>query len=324
MNKTTSTYLRQLGFWLRFQGVEGPRVVTILLEVRTHVAESSEDPYETFGEPRAYAKAFAEGSRRRWLWGTALVIAVAASIASVYLLASEVASHRDYRPLPFGGHAWVVVAVALVAALIAWRAFLVVAVRPLSSLAYDESAASSSWRTWIVHRRDTTVAVVVVLIVGSVLWGWSLGNDFLKSPQVRASNYVWAIGSSGTPTFGVNPVSIGATMVIYVTSPGPKIKIVNLSLSRHSAGGYDPSVNIIPYPTLESANRGAHNHNFGGTDDLAVGTTLKFGTYYLLQFGGEIDTAYNAMQPAESLIVDYSVNDVANGALRITLPVTYN
>ncbi len=63
MNKATGTYLRQLGFWLRFEGVGGPRIVMILSEVRAHVLESGEDPYETFGQPRTYAKAFAEGSR---------------------------------------------------------------------------------------------------------------------------------------------------------------------------------------------------------------------------------------------------------------------
>ena len=56
-------------------------MVTILLEVRTDVTESGENPYETFGLPRSYAKAFGEGSRRRWIWVASLVCAMAASIA---------------------------------------------------------------------------------------------------------------------------------------------------------------------------------------------------------------------------------------------------
>jgi hypothetical protein len=323
MNKTTSTYLRQLGFWLRFQGVEGPRVVTILLEVRTHVVESGEDPYETFGEPRAYANAFAEGSRRRWLWGTALVVAVAASIASAYLLASEVASHRDYRPLPLGGHAWLVVALAIIAALIAWRAILMVVVRPLSSLAYDESAAATSWRTWVVRRRFTTVTVVIVLVVGSALWGQSLGHGFLRSPQLRASNYVWANASGGTPTLGENPVDVTVLTVIYVAAPGPTVQIFNLSMSKQSAGS-DGGSNLIPYPTLASANRAAHDHDFSTINDIAPGTTLRFGTYYVLQYVGVINTTYNTGDPAESLDIAYSVDGVANRQLSIGLPVNYS
>jgi hypothetical protein len=323
MKKSTSSYLRQLGFWLRFQGVEGPRIVTILLEVRTHVAESGEDPYETFGDPRTYAKAFAEGSRRRWLWGAALLVAVAASVASMYLMACEVASSRESRPLPLGGHAWIVITLAIIAALIAWRAYLIVAVRPLSSLAYDESAASTSWRTWIVHRRYTTVAVVIVLIVGSALWGQALGTSFLNSPLLRASNYVWANASGGTQTLGENRVDVAVLTVIYVAAPGPTTQIFNLSMSKQSAGN-DGGSNLIPYPTLASANRAAHDHDFSTINDITSGTTLKFGTYYVLQYVGVINLTYNTGDPAESLNISYSVDGDANRQLSIALPVDYS
>jgi hypothetical protein len=323
MKKTLSTYLRQLGFWLRFQGVEGPRIVTILLEVRTHVTESGENPYETFGEPRAYAKAFAEGSRRRWLWGTALVFALAAFIGSIYLLACEVASHRDDRPLPLGGHAWVVVTVAIIAALLTWRAFLIVVVRPLSSLAYDESEANASWRAWIVRRRYATVAVVIALVVGSVLWGRSLGNSFLQSPQLRVSNYIWANASGGKQTLGETPVDVVVSTVIYVAAPGLTTRIVNLSLSKQSVGSFDESSNLIPYPTLASADRAAHDHNFSGTNDYALGSTLKYGSYYLLEFFGEVETTYNTDDPSESLDIGYSVDDVADRQLSIALPLNF-
>jgi hypothetical protein len=323
MKKTTSTYLRQLGFWLRFQGVDGPRIVMILSEARTHVAESGEDPYETFGEPRVYARAFAEGSRRRWLWGAFLVIALGTFTVSIYLFASEVASRHESRPLPLGGHAWVVIALAVVAALVAWRACLIVVVRPFSSLAYDDGEASSSWRTWVVQRRYVTVVVVIAIVAGSALWGQALGTSFVNSPQLRASNYVWANASGGTPTLGENPVDVAVSTVIYVAHPGPTSEIVYLSLSKQSAPNYDQSSNLIPYPTLASADRAAHDHDFSGIDDNAPRTTLTYGTYYVLEYFGQIDTTYNTLDPAESLNVGYSVNGVANRLLTIALPLNY-
>jgi hypothetical protein len=263
MNKTTGTYLRHLGLWLRVQGVEGPRIVTVLSDVRAHVTESGENPFETFGEPRVYAKAFAEGSRRRWLWIASFVVAFATFAASIYLLASEIAARRDFRPLPLGGHAWLIITTGVVAALISWRAFLVVAVRPLSSLAYGDDDAATSWSKWSRHRRYATLAIALAVAIGSLTWGVTLGKGFRNSPKLQVSNYVWATaGSLGSP--GQDQQSITVSTVIYQSARGPKVMLTGLSLSVNWDANWSASSNLVAFPTLATALTAAHNHIFSG------------------------------------------------------------
>jgi hypothetical protein len=325
MNKTTARYLRQLGLWLRFQGVEGPRIVTILLEVRTHVTESGEDPYETFGQPRTYAKAFAEGSPRRWLWGASLVVALAGFVASAYLISCEVASQSDQRPLPLGGHSWIVITVALLAAIVAWRAILVVAVRPLSSLASDEGDASDSWKGWVRQRRFTTVGVVIAIVATSAVWGLTLGNGFLNAPKLRVSSYAFTNATGPSNVNGLQTYDIAVSTVIYLAAPGPQTKLKTLSLSADWLKSYSQSSNLDAYPDLASAIHAAHNRNFSGTGNNAVSHVLKFGSYYLLQYFGEINVPFSSGPPtAESLVVGYSVNRTKNKYLDIALPLNYS
>ena len=321
MKRSTGPYIRQLGLWLRIHGVEGSRVVTILSEVRAHVSESGENPYETFGEPRIYAKAFAEGSRRRWVWITSLVVAIAAFVLSIYLLASEIASQRDYRPLPFGGHRWLVISAGIIIAIIAWRAILVVAVRPLSSLAYDKGDASTSWKKWAWHRRFTTVATVVVLVVGSALWGESLGGSFRDAPKLHSSTYVWS-NATAQNSSGQQLQVIATSTVLYLSAPGPETKLVGLSLSTNWDSDNDSS-NLIAFPTLSSALETARDHNFSGTGDNAPFTTLKYGTYYVLQYFTEMSPTVDAPTPLEDLNVKYSVAGVGDETLKLGLPIDY-
>ncbi|MHB1088566.1 MAG: hypothetical protein ACYC19_07375 [Acidimicrobiales bacterium] len=297
--------------------------MTIMSEVRTHVNESGEDPYDTFGQPRIYAKAFAEGSRRRWLWGASLAVTIAAFTSSIFLFASAIARHSDFRPLPLGGHVWVVVATGIIAALIAWRAFLVVSVRPLSSLAYDESEASASWKGWVWRRRYTTIVVVVALSIGSLLWGQSLGTNFRNSPKLHASSYVWATASSPTNSFGQQSQLITASTVIYLSAPGPATMLNNLSLSRNWIGNNDTS-NLIAFPTLATALSAARNHNFSGNGNDAPFTTLKYGTFYVLEYFSSITPTVGAPSPAESLDVGYSVNHGVIKTLSIGLPINFS
>jgi|GEM_PF-4681509 len=323
MNETTARYLRQLGLWLRFQGVEGPRIVTILMEVRTHVSESGENPYETFGQPRTYAKAFAEGSRRRWSWGASLVVAIAGFVASAYLISCEVASQRDQRPLPLAGHSWVVITVAILAAIVAWRTILVVAVRPLSSLTSDQSDASDSWKGWVRQRHFTTVGVVIALAVTSAVWGLTLGNGFLNTPKLHASNYAFANATGPALVDGNETYHIAVSTVIYLTAPGPQTILKSLSLSADWAT-YFQSSNLDAYPELASAIHAAHDRNFSGTGNNAVGRIVKFGSYYLLQYFGEINVPSTGPPTSESLVVGYSVDGGKNKYLDIALPLNYS
>ncbi|HEY1761091.1 MAG TPA: hypothetical protein VGG17_00730 [Acidimicrobiales bacterium] len=322
MRRTTGSYLEQLSLWLRFQGVEGPRIVTILSEVRAHVSESGENPYETFGEPRLYAKAFAEGSRRRWLWGISLAVAIAAFLASAYMFASDIAAHRDFRRLPLGGHVWLVISIGIVTAIVAWRAVLVVAVRPLSALAYEESDTATSWKKWAWRRRIATAAVVVVLVACSGLWGVALGNAYRDAPKLRSATYVWVNANAPSDSNGEEQQLITTSAVIYLSAPGPTTQLVGLSLSTNWNGSNDAST-LIAFPTLSSALAAAHNHNFGTDGNLAPFTTLKYGTYYVLDYFGSITPTVDAPSPAEDLEANYSVEGVGDDTLDVGLPINY-
>jgi hypothetical protein len=322
MRRTTGSYLEQLSLWLRFQGVEGPRIITILSEVRAHVSESGENPYETFGEPRLYAKAFAEGSYRRWLWGVSLAVAIAAFLTSAYMFGSDIAAHREFRRLPLGGHVWLVISIGTVTAIVAWRAVLVVAVRPLSALAYEGGDTSASWKKWAWRRRIATVAVVVLLVACSGLWGVALGNAYRDAPKLRSATYVWVDANSPTYTTGEAQQLISTITVIYLSAPGPATQLVGLSLSTHWNGSNDTS-NLIAFPTLSSALAVAHNHNFATSGNLAPFTTLRYGTYYVLEYFTSITPTADAPSPAEDLDVNYSVDGVGDETLNVGLPINF-
>ena len=82
-----------------------------------------------------------------------------------------------------------------------------------------------------------------------------------------------------------------------MSAPSPDTRLEGLSLSRNWNSDYSQSSNIVPYPTLASAVRAAHSHNFSGTLDNARGVRLKYGTFYLIEYFGEITTTYNETSP---------------------------
>jgi hypothetical protein len=127
---------------------------------------------------------------------------------------------------------------------------------------------------------------------------------------------------SPTSTPGLDAQLITVQAVIYLAAPGPRTRIENLSLSKNEDGSYSQSSNVLSYSTLASADVAAHDHNFGGTDDNAPNTTLKYGTFYLLEYFGEVDYSGGAY-PSENLNVSYSVNGVDNYVLRISLPLNF-
>jgi hypothetical protein len=56
----SGTYQQQLLLALRLRDIPGPRIAEALAEVDSHVADTGEDPYESFGPPEAYADRLAE------------------------------------------------------------------------------------------------------------------------------------------------------------------------------------------------------------------------------------------------------------------------
>jgi hypothetical protein len=70
MNTIPGTYQQQLLLALRLLNVPGPRIAEALAEVDSHVAETGEDAYQAFGEPKAYAEQIARalGSQDPLSW----------------------------------------------------------------------------------------------------------------------------------------------------------------------------------------------------------------------------------------------------------------
>lgn len=73
-------YTNDLLLALRVRELPGDRIGEVLAEVESHVADTGEDPYETFGSPRRYAQSICPprtGAVRRDMFGQAVLGAVA-------------------------------------------------------------------------------------------------------------------------------------------------------------------------------------------------------------------------------------------------------
>jgi hypothetical protein len=55
MSTDPGSYQQELLLALRMRDIPGPRIAEALAEVDSHVAETGEDPYAAFGEPKGYA-----------------------------------------------------------------------------------------------------------------------------------------------------------------------------------------------------------------------------------------------------------------------------
>ncbi|MDO4242206.1 MAG: hypothetical protein Q4C85_00315 [Actinomyces sp.] len=134
----SDAYVDELILQLRLLGVPGDRVGQVLAETESHLAESGEDPIETFGPPRDYARELAahEGvtlprvsrsnnvliqllfsmSPRMWVAFVAglAVVGVGAGIGLGGLLNVTMG-----EPVPFGLSPWVALLIG-VAVVVGW------------------------------------------------------------------------------------------------------------------------------------------------------------------------------------------------------------
>jgi hypothetical protein len=132
---------------------------------------------------------------------------------------------------------------------------------------------------------------------------------------------VWAnINSSNSS--GEEQQLVTVSTVLYLSAPGPTTVLTDLTLSTQWDGFSDTS-NLIAFPTLSMALGAAHNHNFGASGNDAPFTTLKYGTFYLLQYFTSINPTVVAPTPAEDLYVSYSVKGVGQDTLGVGLPINY-
>ena len=121
----TSTYLDELRLALEIRDAPEGAIADVLRQVESHIADTGEDPYESFGSPTDYAKQYAPtASATRFWW---LVIAsVLLAVAGAWLLIRGVIGLVGDELLPWGVEpVWGVVAGG--ALLVAWAVLLVAA-----------------------------------------------------------------------------------------------------------------------------------------------------------------------------------------------------
>lgn len=320
MKDHNERYVKRLGFWLRAGGVGGAQTLSILSDVRSHVADSGEDPYEAFGSPRAYAKKFSEGPSWSWARRATGVLALAALSAGCYLAADDVAHLRTQRPLWFSAPQWVVVAGAAATLLAGWWALLAFSSPPLSSLARQDVDAEQSWTLRVRRRRTVSLALLVVVVGSTSIWATALGRAYLETPKLRATSFIYSIDSGAVANSTNAPVTVRT--VIYLDAPGPPTSLNMAALSSRSDPGADVTSSLQGFGSLAQALNVAKGRNFSLSSDQLPGYSLHFGTYYVLTWVGQIYTTYSsAPSSQESLIVTYLVSGVGLKTLRIPLSV---
>jgi hypothetical protein len=319
MTDPNEKYLARLGFWLRAGGTHSARTVSVLADVRTHLADSGENPYEAFGPARSYAKQFSEGSSWSWPRRAAGVVALVATVASCYSAANDIAYLRTQRPLWWTAPQWIVVVATVLLLLIGWRTLLHFASPPLVSLAGQGVDADRAWKNRMRLRRIVSLVLLIVVVFASGAWGTVLGRSYLDSHKLRITNYVY----SGTSTIG-GSTDTGVTVqtVIYLDAPGPATSLNMAALSaRQDLSGFQLS-SLQAFGSLAQALRVAKNINFSLSRDQLPGFTLHYGSYYVLTWTGAIYSTYTSIPSTqENLVITYLVTGVGLQTLRIPLAV---
>ena len=143
------TYLDDLVTHLRLLEVPGERIGQILAETESHLAESGEDPTESFGEPREYARELAarEGvtlpevshsdnpiiqlfstfRARDWL---SFAVGILVIGAGTFLGRGGILSLTMGSPLPLEMNPWLAIAIGVVVA-IGWWVWVRVVTDPI-------------------------------------------------------------------------------------------------------------------------------------------------------------------------------------------------
>ena len=319
MTDRNERYLSRLEFWLRAGGTDGVRTVSALSDVRTHLADSDENPYEAFGPPRSYAKEFNEGSRWSWSRRAAGVGALVAIVASCYSAADDVAHLRTQRPLWWMAPQWIIVVATLILLLFGWQALLYFNSRPLATSAGEGVDAERVWRTRVLQRRIVSLGLLVLFVIASGTWGAVLGRSYLDSPKLRVTDYVYS--GNGTVS-GSSDAGVTVRTVIYLDAPGSATSLNMAALSARE----DPSAlelsSLQGFGSLAQALRVAKNINFSLGEDQLHNFTLHYGSYYVLTWTDAIYSTYTSTPSSqENLVITYLVAGVGLQTLRIPLSV---
>jgi len=323
MTDLNERYMARLAFWLRAGGADGARTISILSDVRTHLGDSGESPYEAFGPPRLYAKEFSAGSPWSWSRRAAGVVALAALVTACFSAADDVAYLRTQRPLWWGAPQWAVVATTVVLLLLGWRALMYFTGRPITSLAVDSVDAQREWKLRGARRRNVSLGLFVLVVVASGAWGAQLGHAYVESPKLRVTPYVYSLTGVVANS---SDTAVSVRTVIYLNAGGPWTSLNEAALSS----GQDPSAlqasSLQGFGSLAEALRVAHNHTWSLSQDELSGFTLHYGSYYVLTWSGAIYSGLVNQPPPsqENLVLTYDVAGVGLKTLRIPLSVNSN
>ncbi len=323
MTDLNERYLARLAFWLRAGGADGARAISILSDVRAHLGDSGESPYEAFGPPRLYAKEFRAGSSWSWSRRAAGGVALVALVTACFSAADDVAYLHSQRPLWWSAPQWVVVATTVVLLLLGWQALLYFTGRPIASLAGDSVDAQRAWKLRGARRRYVSIGLLVVVVVASGIWGVQLGHAYVESSKLRVTPYVYS--ATGTVA-NSSDSGVSVRTVIYLDARGPWTSLNEAALSS----GQDPSAleasSLQGFGSLAEALRVAHNHNWSLSQDEVPGFTLHYGSYYVLTWSGALYSGLVNQAPAtqEYLVLTYDVEGVGLKTLQIPLSVNSN
>ncbi len=319
MTDRNERYLSRLGFWLRVGGTDGARTVSVLSDVRTHLVDSAENPYETFGPPRSYAKEFTSGSGWSWARRGSGFVALVALAAGCYSAADEVAHLRAQRPLWWTAPQWIVIVATLVVWLVGWRALLFTESRPILSMASEGVDPQRAWKVRVLRRRIVSLGLLIAVVLASGIWGTLLGRSYQDSPKLRVTSYVnSATGTSGDPS----GIAVTVRTVIYLASRGPATTLNMATLSKRVDPAVPVASSLQGFGSLAQALRIARENNWSLGQDQLPGYTLNYGTYYVLTWAGAIYSTYTPNPSTqENLVITYLVAGVGLQTLRIPLSV---
>ena len=125
MSTATRPYTRALVRRLRMRNVPATTIEEAVAVVEAHVRDTGEDPRESFGPPREYARTFPRGTQPRARAGRYVLGWLVASLAGALLVHAASAAARDAE-LAGGVDPRAGVVTALVV-LVAWTAWLLAA-----------------------------------------------------------------------------------------------------------------------------------------------------------------------------------------------------
>jgi hypothetical protein len=315
MKSHNDQYLSRLSLWLRVSGSAPARTVSVLAEVRTHLADSGENPYETFGAPRQYAKQFAQESKWSLARRSAALVALGSVAASCYLVADDVAHLSTQRPLWWSAPQWVFLIITAVLVVVAWQSALFFFSPPLTSLASADKVSDHAWKSRHRARIIVTTGVVVVVVGASLVWGRSLGNSYRDLPKLRTSTFV-----ASNATADGHDIIVSVRTVIYLDAPQSGVTLNSADPSNGEDFNGLTAGSLQEFGSLAAALPVAKTTNWSlNGQDQVHGFAVVYGEYYVLSWMGAIYQSSQSNQQQIFLNLVYDVNRVGLQTLKIPL-----